>query len=69
MQKASLGTAETAIASMLGAMHKYARRLIFFGKSSRKKGEKNTEIDWTVFAQSRCAQLCKIGDFSDFASI
>jgi len=31
------GTVVTAIASMLGATHKYARRLIFFGKSSRTK--------------------------------
>jgi len=37
MQKASLGTVVTAIASTLGATHKYARRLVFFGKSSRQK--------------------------------
>jgi len=37
MQKASLGTAVTAIASTLGATHSYARQLVFFGKSSRTK--------------------------------
>jgi len=47
MQKASLGTVVTAIASTLGAMHNYAQRL-------EQNGEKITEIDRTVFAQSRC---------------
>jgi len=54
---------------MLGATHKYTRRLIFFGKSAEQNGEKIMEIDWTVFAQSLCAQQYKIGDFSDFAAI